>query len=366
MSRRHARLIIIATLLSMPHFIAADSVPGESIPAESLPPLPMATSNNAVAVYADEDGMHLVSAMGLGAGKSRQDISDTAWRFSADDGKWVALEAVPKGQGRLAASAATVAGSVYLFGGYTVAEDGSEVSTPGVYRLEPHTREWAEFSHMPVPVDDAVAVPYQDRYIYLVSGWHDVGNVNLVQMLDTQTGAWQQASPWPGTPVFGQAGSLSGDAMLICDGVRVVYHADSASRQFVMSDECWLGKISADDPRRIHWQPIARHPGKPRYRMAAGSTDSDQAWFVGGSVNPYNYDGIGYNGKTSEPEPMPFSYDFSTDEWSCHPELIPATMDHRGLPWHDGWFYLAGGMLAGQQLSDKTLRFKPSPAVPCP
>lgn len=26
---------------------------------------------------------------------------------------------------------------------------------------------------MPVPVDDSVALVYRDRYVYLVSGWHE-------------------------------------------------------------------------------------------------------------------------------------------------------------------------------------------------
>ena len=51
-----------------------------------------------------------------------------------------------------------------------------------------------------MPVEDAVLLVYLDRYIYLVSGWHDLGNVNLVQVLDTANGTWQQATPWPGAP----------------------------------------------------------------------------------------------------------------------------------------------------------------------
>jgi hypothetical protein len=40
---------------------------------------------------------------------------------------------------------------------------------------------------MPVPVDDDISLPYQSRYIYLISGWHNDGNVNLVQLYDTKT-----------------------------------------------------------------------------------------------------------------------------------------------------------------------------------
>ncbi len=97
----------------------------------------------------------------------------------------------------------------WLFGGYTVAVDGSEKSIPGVYRIRPGESQLQWLTDMPVPVEDSVMLVYQDRYIYLVSGWHDLGNVNLVQVLDTKTLQWAQATPWPGAPVFGHSGGIS-------------------------------------------------------------------------------------------------------------------------------------------------------------
>jgi len=43
---------------------------------------------------------------------------------------------VPGKAGRLAASAISAGGAAWLFGGYTVAADGSEESIPGVYRFK--------------------------------------------------------------------------------------------------------------------------------------------------------------------------------------------------------------------------------------
>ena len=77
------------------------------------------------------------------------------------------------------------------------------------------------------PVDDTVALVYQNRYIYLVSGWHgsgiskSTGNVNLVQVFDSQQGRWFNATPFPGAPVFGHAGGIVDDQFLIVDGVKV-------------------------------------------------------------------------------------------------------------------------------------------------
>lgn len=355
---------LLALILSLP--ACADGV----IPLEPLARLPQATSNNAVALVTDGRGFRLVSTLGLGPGKSWTDTRSDAWQYTSADGTWDALPAVPGQSGRLAASAATVAGNVYVFGGYTVAEDGTEQSTSQVFRLAGVSGEWQEFGQMPIAVEDAVVVVYQDRYIYLVSGWHDMGNVNLVQVLDTQTGDWLQATPYPGAAVFGHAGvmvanSAENGAMVICDGVGIRYPADGSPRQFEASNECWLGRIDPENLRRIHWRPLSPHPGKPRYRMAAGFDGQGSAWFVGGSTNPYNYDGIGYDGVPAEPVAEVISFDLSADRWQCHGRLEIATMDHRGMPWHEGWFYIIGGMHTGQTVSSEVFRFRPVPSEPC-
>lgn len=334
-------------------------------PVQSLADLPQAVSNNAVALVPQGEDYRLVSALGLGAGKKWQDSSSDAFQFVASRASWRRLEQVPGAQGRLAAAAVTVAGRVYVFGGYTVAQDGTEQSTPEVYLLDEASGAWTEYSRMPVAVEDSVVLGYQDRYVYLVSGWHDVGNVNLVQVLDTQTAQWQQATPYPGAAVFGHAGGMADGTMLVCDGVRIDYPADGTARQFKPSSECWLGPIDRTDHRRIHWRPVRPHPGQPRYRMAAGADDAGQVWFVGGAANPYNYDGIGYDGEASEPVADVLSYDARAGRWQCHGQLAVASMDHRGLPWHAGWFYVIGGMRTGQQVSSGVFRFQPPPAGPC-
>ncbi len=336
---------------------------------ETLPALPEAVSNNAVALLAGADGIHLYSMLGLKSGKTWQDISSGAIHyFSAKggaNGTWQNIESVPGGKGRLAASAVAAGGEVYVFGGYTVAQDGSEQSIPAVYRLQQETGQWQHFSDMPVPVEDSSLLVYQDRYIYLVSGWHDLGNVNLVQVLDTADRTWKQATPWPGEPVFGHAGGISGSRMVVCDGVRIVYEQGASGRKFLPSRECWLGEISAGNFREIRWQPIESHPGLPRYRMAAADDGAGKVLFAGGSVNPYNFNGIGYDGVPSEPENGLISYNLDESRWECHGTLSVASMDHRGLPRHDGWFYIVGGMRKGQEVSAGVFRFKPGTGHPC-
>ena len=350
-------------------FIAAVFADQGSLLEEALPALPEAVSNNAVALLVGENGIHLYSMLGLKSGKTWQDTNSGAMHYfsvgGGANGAWQNIEAVPGAKGRLAASAVTARGNVYVFGGYTVAGDGSEQSVPAVYRLQRESGQWQHFSDMPVAVEDSTLLVYRDRYIYLVSGWHDLGNVNLVQVLDTVTGNWQQATPWPGKPVFGHAGGISGRRLVVCDGVQITYQKDTSGRKFLPSSECWQGEISADNFREISWQAIESHPGLPRYRMAATDDGAGRVLFAGGSVNPYNFNGIGYDGVPSEPETALISYNFDGSKWECNGSLSVASMDHRGLPRHDGWFYIIGGMTRGQEVSAAVFRFKPGKGRSC-
>ena len=210
---------------------------------------------------------------------------------------------------------------------------------------------------MPVPVDDAVAVTFDDRYVYLVSGWHDLGNVNLVQRYDTRNDTWVQATPIPGPAVFGHAGGIVGNTIVYCDGVAVDVH-DDRPRDFVAVPDCYLGIIDNDDGRRIDWRAVDYHPGLPRYRMAAaGVAAVNGVLFVGGSENPYNYDGIGYDGQPSEPATGALLFDIDTQSWRELGFEGEATMDHRGLVAFAGQWLTIGGMAPGQRVTGQVFSY---------
>ncbi len=325
--------------------------------------MPLALANNAVAQAEAEGGTRFYSFMGLGAGKTWLDISRRAYEYDPVAERWLELPPVPVPEGRLAAVAATAGGQVYLFGGYTVAPDGHEVSTPEVLRFDPATRSYAPVAPMPTPVDDSVALVRNDRWIYLVSGWHMDRNLDLVQVYDTVADSWHEATPFPGTPVFGHAGAMLGDTLLVCDGVllRVV----EGKRSFAASNECWRGEVDAEDPGAIAWRRVASHPGGARYRMAAAA-DPDRGWlvFVGGSENPYNYNGIGYDGAPSPASARAQAYDPVEDRWLDLAPLPEPSMDHRGLLRHDGRYFLLGGMAEGQRVVARVLAYAPEPESP--
>ncbi|MCX7554618.1 hypothetical protein OS175_12060 [Marinicella sp. S1101] len=311
--------------------------------------LPKAVANNAVA-YLQVDGQdQFYSFNGLLAGKTHQDITNQAWVWR--HGEWQALS-VPSAQPRvLAATAVSAAGAVYLMGGYTVAADHSEKSVPNVWRIDAVTDQWLALPPMPTPVDDTVALVYQDRFIYLISGWHDVANVELVQVFDTQSQTWQQATPLPLPPVFGHAGGIVDNKILVCDGVKLVVAGEQ--RNFLPSPACAVGTIDANDHHLIDWQVIEHHSGVAHYRMAASSHKKSQIHFFGGSNNPYNYDGIGYNGQPSKASNVLRIYDFNQQQWTLSDSDFAASMDHRAAL--STWYGLVimGGMKDPQQVTNE-------------
>lgn len=319
--------------------------------------LPEAISNNAVAVADGPEGPTLYSFNGLKAGKSWKDTSSAAFACVIATESCKTIASVPVPEGRLASAAVTVAGKIYIFGGYTVAPNGDELSTPEVFAFDPATGRYEQKTDMPTPVDDALAVPYQNRFIYLISGWHDEGNVSVVQMFDTQTGAWTEATPFPGTPVFGHSGGIAGDSIIVSDGVASVF-ADG-KRKFVAAKLTWRGDIDPKNPTQITWRGVDAHAGSAQYRMAATGDEAGQRIiFAGGGDNPYNYDGIGYDGVSAKPSGGFFAYDLKTDQWQELGRLAERSMDHRGLAKAGRSYYILGGMDSEQKVTDRIVKFR--------
>jgi hypothetical protein len=321
-------------------------------------PLPAPVSNNAVASVKAGRREYVVSFNGLGEGKTHDDTLASTYVYDSRSKSWSEADPVPGNAGRLASVAAAADGLAYVFGGYTVAGDGAESSTPWTHAFNPRKRTFEERAPMPVPVDDAVAVTFDDRYIYLISGWHDLGNVNLVQRYDTRKDAWVQATPLPGPPVFGHAGGIVGNTIVYCDGVAVEVH-DDRPRDFVAVPDCYLGIIDDEDGRRIDWRSVDYHPGLPRYRMAAaGVAEVNGVLFVGGSENPYNYNGIGYDGQPSEPAADALLFDIDTQSWRVLGFEGESTMDHRGLVPFKGQWLTVGGMAADQRVTNRVTAYE--------
>jgi N-acetylneuraminic acid mutarotase len=316
------------------------------------PPLPTPIANNAVAAVRTLDGPAVFTFLGIDSTKAWDGRLSIALRWDVGSAEWRPVRAVP-GEGLLAATAQTVRGRVYLFGGYTVAEDGSEHSLPNVDIYDPETDQWSSGAPMPVPVDDAVSGVWRDSLIYLVSGWHDRDNVDDVQIYDPAADRWMTATPIPGAPVFGHTGGIAGNTIVYIDGTRTL---PEGRPRFRIEGSAWAGDIDPDHPEVIRWRRLPPHPGPALYRGAAAGVSNRWVFFVGGSDNPYNYDGQGYDGVPSEPRAGAFAWDAQHGRWFTLPALSVATMDHRGIAILGPELFLVGGMESGQRVTRRVVR----------
>lgn len=324
--------------------------------------MPEAVANNAVAKVNVDGRSYAISFMGLGEGKTWKDVHNKVWALDLASGKWSQKTSVPSSlplKGRLASIAVGMQDKAYLFGGYTVAEDHTEISSPDNFIYDLKSDTYTKIAPTPVPTDDAVALVYQNQFIYLISGWHNDGNVNLVQVYDVKTNQWRQASPFLGEPVFGHAGGIVDDKLVVCDGVRV--EAQPLKRRtFSAVSACYFGIVNKDDPYKIDWQSMPHPTGKGLYRMASSgvtlSNGQTGVLFAGGSDNPYNYNGVGYNGVPSTPSETLWFFDVNKLAWQFA-HYTPKTMDHRGLLVSDsgekGW--VIGGMGDNQKVLDSVV-----------
>jgi N-acetylneuraminic acid mutarotase len=308
-----------------------------------LEQLPQPLSNNAVASLSLHNITYIASFYGLTESKLAKDVTSKGYLWRSDTKQWQTLPSLPGG-GKLASSAVTIKDAFYIIGGYTIAADGTEKSTPEIYKLSFPFKKFQLQTHMPIPVDDSVALVYQDRYLYLVSGWHDAGNVSDTQIYDTQTNLWTTATAFPGVAVFGHAAAISRNQIIVIDGVGVVGKIDG-KRQFAIIPQAWKGEINKQDITKIDWIEIPNHSGKARYRMAAFyEKNSNQLVFLGGSDNPYNYNGIGYDGIPSKPVRELLLYGIEKSCWLKNNFKGPEVMDLRGVVNQGEHFGVVGGM----------------------
>ncbi|MEM7414092.1 MAG: kelch repeat-containing protein [Gemmatimonadota bacterium] len=318
--------------------------------AESLwvagPTLPQPISNNAVAAVEIDGEVSVFTFLGIDSTKVWSGVTNVAYRWDVGSDSWRAIDPVP-GPGRLAPTVQVLDGLIYVIGGYTVAEDGSEQSLPDVAIYDPRTDEWSRGADIPVPTDDAVSGIWRAQDIVLVSGWHNDGNIADVQLYDPSTDRWRASTPIPGAPVFGHTGTVVGDYIAYVDGAAVV----DARPRFQLDTASWRGTLDATDGS-IAWEAARPHPGPPLYRSAAAVLGS-YALFIGGTDNPYNYSGVGYDGVPADPLHQLLAYSPELDLWDQLTPPPEATMDHRTAGVAGGRIYLVGGMVAGQRVSDR-------------
>jgi N-acetylneuraminic acid mutarotase len=332
------------------------AIPSAAVVDTSMVAAPVARSNWTLASANSARGHELFAFYGLGPKKTYDDIQKDVHAFNLTSNSWKKVASIPVAQGVLASAATSINGKIYLAGGYTVAANGDEKSTPDLLRFDPESHEFSAISHLPTPVDDSVMLSWKNRYLIFVSGWHNTANVKTVQLFDIEKNQWLQATPWPGQGVFGHSGGIVNNSMIICDGVTAIKDKNGKN-QFAMTDACFRGELNPDNPSLITWNAIEKHPGLPVYRSAAAGTlqSGARVLFAGGANRPYNYNGIGYDGIPVAASDKVFSYDLTQSLWQTHSVLAAPSMDHRALIEINGKFYLPGGMRDPQMVSNQGL-----------
>lgn len=313
------------------------------------PPLPAPVTNNAVAAVKADHGVVVLSAMGMDSTKTPRGVTGVVYRWDQGAGAhaWHVAAPVP-GPGRLGSTAQAVGGRIYVIGGYTVRADGAEHTVGSVDIYDPAADSWSSGASMPVPTDDAVSGVWRDSLIVVVSGWHDDHTVSEVQWYDPAHDRWSRGTSIAGTPVFGATGAVVGDEMVYIDGARTT----GGDPRYALSDENWVGMLDPDHPASVSWSNPPAKPAPSVYRAASGSL-GNLVLFVGGSDNPYNYDGVGYDGKPSEPLRQVLAYAPGAGEWRYLAAPPIGSMDHRTLGIAGGMVFLVGGMEARQRVSSK-------------
>ena len=233
-------------------------------------PLPVPSSNNAVASVKTGKHEGFYSFMGIGPKKTWDSITNRAFVLDLGTWKWSELHPVPGPAGRIGASAISARGQILLLGGYTVDGRGGETTLNDVSVYEPERHRWYRGTDMPVAVHDAVVGLYRDRYVYVIGGGSQKDAVANVQVYDIAKDKWQQATPLPGTPVFGHAGGIVDDTIVFVDGA---HRNPAGTPPYVASDECWTGKIDHKDITKIQWTQLPEHPGTARLRICAGVSE---------------------------------------------------------------------------------------------
>jgi N-acetylneuraminic acid mutarotase len=292
-----------------------------------IPPMPAAVSGNAVASL--KDGLQLFSMMGVGPLKTWNDVTNQVYVLELAHGKWSEGRQVPGVVGRLNASAAGAKDLVILIGGFLVDAQG-EVPVPDVNVYEPTAHRWSRGKDLPVAVDSAVVGVTHDRFLYLIGGRSPSGPVNTVQVYDVEKDSWTQATPFPGTPVFGLAGGITDENIVVVDGAKT---GPAGGPRYVASDECWLGKIDKKDPNKIEWSKLPAHPGAARFGIGGGGSSHDhRVFFSGGTGTPHDFKGVAYDGKPAEGSDVSFAYDLHAHKWETISETTyDPRADSRGI-----------------------------------
>lgn len=319
--------------------------------------MPESVSNNAVCEGFIGDAPYVFSFSGIDSTKIWSGIHLKSWRYDVNLDQWESIAPLPDPNGgKIAASANRIGDIIYIIGGYHVAQNGSETSSSKVHRYQVSTNSYLEDGmDIPVAIDDQVQAVWRDSLIYVVTGWSDNTNVPNVQIYNPVQDNWFSGTPVPNNnfyKAFGAAGAIIGDTIYYQGGAAL---GSSFPGQYRLRK----GVINPENPAEITWS-VSSVFGITNigYRMAAFEHQGYIHW-LGGSGVTYNFNGIAYNGSGGvEPANRNLYLNTANSEWNSNLDY-QYPMDLRGIAdVSPETKYLAGGMLDGQSVTNKTFKLE--------
>jgi len=316
--------------------------------------LPEPVSNNAVAEGFINGAPYLYSFGGIDSTKLFTGIHLRSYRLDIQGNQWESIPPLPDTLGKIAASASRVGDYIYIIGGYHVFANGGEKSSERVHRYHIPTNAYiTDGAAIPVPIDDQVQAVWRDSLIYVITGWSENRNVPDVQIYHPENDTWQMGTSLPLSDSymsFGASGVIVEDTIYYFGGAR--------NGSFNAQANFRIGVINPAQPTEISWSARLPNANRKGYRMAATAIGKRVYW-IGGSTDTYNYDGLSYSSGNGVPTAdRSLRFDITDNSWE-EDFSNPLPMDLRGIGNISNEIkYLAGGMEGDQEVSAKTLRLE--------
>ena len=313
--------------------------------------MPEPVTNNAVTFAESNSNPFVYSFSGIDSTKAYSGIHLRSFRYDVQADKWETIPSLPDTLGKIATGASTVKNKIYIIGGYHVYADNSEKSSNKLHIFDPDLNIYLpDGSDLPKQIDDHVQAVWRDSLIFVITGWSDNTNVSNVQIYNPTTDVWFWGKPVPNTTgykVFGASGEIIGDTIYYAGGART-------GSNFPLVSFLRKGIINPLSPDSITWTQ-ENDSLALGYRMAVARSADNVIW-IGGSAISYNYNGIAYDGSGGV-DPVNRALIYNAANQLLYEETgdLPEIMDLRGMgKLGYGKFLIAGGMLTGQKVSNKT------------
>ena len=316
--------------------------------------LPEPVTNNAVCEGFIDGVPYLFSFAGMDSTKIFSGTHLKSFRMNLETGESERIADLPGDEGLLATGASRIGDIIYIVGGYTVNSNGSEVTSRKVRRYDILNNEFlSDAADLIVPTDDHVQAVWRDSLLFVVTGWSNSSNIRFTQIYDPITDDWTNGSLLPNDNdfmSFGASGTIIEDQIFYFGGAR-------STGNFPIQNFIRVGDINPEDPSDVSWSIISlENEFYNGYRAAATSVLGAAHW-IGGSNNTYNYNGIAHDGSGGVPtsnQDVVFAENLLINRTVIDDEI---PMDLRGIAKiSEEVQYIAGGMLANQEVTDKVFR----------